>query len=523
MILVDRADGARLRELFLALLPDHPDLELYTDPRSLLDLPDGTTLVLAPSAEHADWLNISRPLFAERSLRVILWCDAETSKALARRATDFFDWISHRVECPPGVPAFAVEGLRCALLARAPGVIWRGEHLARVFQLAFPGRRIRWLSPKASLGGLKLSTMDRGSDWIGFIDLDGEARLRLIALSLTSLRCRGRVILDHPNGRLPGWHLVHDQIASTKEARQRLERLGAMRPGRLAALAGLEPEALTLAEVLLDSGIMEQTIEESSIACGDPGAALCRLAADRHLVDVQDPVAIDSNPPWLRAFARNSEIKQRRRAALAALAPELMTPPEMAAALYGELQREQSILALMSPILSSNLALASNETKLREALTLLEQGMPQKDDLYAQGLGALARILAKQARYEEAESLFRQGLAILELLRPAEKKGHWHFLLGISEVLLAQGRRAEAELFAARAMQVLAEVVPARWVVEALCRLAVVQSALRTESALATASRALDMLPRVFPPDDPACGEAAARIDEILAGIRNPD
>ena len=89
-----------MRELTGVLLPEHPELKVYLDPRPLAELPEGTTLLLVPSAEHAAWLNLNRPVFAARALRVVVCCDAETSRVLARRAPDFFDWVSHWVECP---------------------------------------------------------------------------------------------------------------------------------------------------------------------------------------------------------------------------------------------------------------------------------------------------------------------------------------------------------------------------------------------------------------------------------------
>jgi tetratricopeptide (TPR) repeat protein len=521
LILVDRADGARLRELFLALLPAHPDLELYTDPRSLLDLPEGTTLVLAPSAEHADWLNISRPLFAERSLRVILWCDVETSKALARRATDFFDWISHRVECPPGVPAFAVEGLRCALLARAPGVIWRGEHLEQAFHLAFPKRHIRWLSAKASFVGLTVSVVTRRSEWLHFIDIDGEVRLRLIEYLLRARRSRGRAILDHPSGQLPGWHLVHDRLTSVAEARHRLERLGARRPGRLIALVGLEPEAVDLAEVLLEGGVMTRTIEESARGCADPGVALSCIAAERRLVDPgHESAAIDTNPPLLRAFARDQIIRQQRRMSLVQA-----IEPWARLEITDAVRRGMSFVDLFWSAFIAEQELSAEtptniEPKLREALELLDQGGSQKDPWYAAGLEALAFILVKQGQYEDAESLLRRALTIAESSF-AETLHHSRVLSRLASVLLAQGRPEEAESFAELAMQIVAKAgdEAAPGIVDALYHLAAVQRALGKEAAISTARRALDMLPAAFAPDDPELRKVALRLEEILAGI----
>ena len=125
LILANRASPAHVRELTGVLLPEHPDLKVYLDPRPLAELPEGTTLLLVPSAEHAAWLNLNRPVFAARALRVVVCCDAETSRVLARRAPDFFDWVSHWVECPVADPtaASAPPALR-SVEARGQAQLW---------------------------------------------------------------------------------------------------------------------------------------------------------------------------------------------------------------------------------------------------------------------------------------------------------------------------------------------------------------------------------------------------------------
>jgi len=99
--------------------------------------------VLRP--EDAAWLNVARPLFAERALRVVLWSKAKTTASLARHAPDFFDWIARRVECPATQPHHAISGLRAALRARAWAVDWQGAALDEAFAQPRAGRR----SPEA--------------------------------------------------------------------------------------------------------------------------------------------------------------------------------------------------------------------------------------------------------------------------------------------------------------------------------------------------------------------------------------
>ena len=125
-----------------SLLPAHPDLEVHTDAVRLARAAKGSLIILVPDPEQATWLNLERPIFANRALRVILFSTAETSSVLARRAPDFFSWISHRIECPEGPPLHAVRGIRAALRSRARGIAWAGGDFEAAFHAALPGRAL---------------------------------------------------------------------------------------------------------------------------------------------------------------------------------------------------------------------------------------------------------------------------------------------------------------------------------------------------------------------------------------------
>lgn len=97
-------------------------------------------MVLAPRAEDADFLNINRPVFARRGLKVVLWCDEATTLALARNAVDFFDWISRRHECPPERPTHAGNQPRslralAMVLARSGRFEEAEQHLRRALSI----------------------------------------------------------------------------------------------------------------------------------------------------------------------------------------------------------------------------------------------------------------------------------------------------------------------------------------------------------------------------------------------------
>lgn len=123
LVLVDHARIDHLRALLVGLEPIAGEVPVVLEPWELEELPHGATAVYEPLPEHARELNAARPLFADRGLRVILWCSAETSAELATGAPDFFDWVSHRVECPGGAATFFLEGLEIAKKVGVGGVI----------------------------------------------------------------------------------------------------------------------------------------------------------------------------------------------------------------------------------------------------------------------------------------------------------------------------------------------------------------------------------------------------------------
>lgn len=128
-MLVDRARPERLGDLVRSLSRDHPDVEVYTNAVELTQVSEGALAVLVPDPKQASWLNLERPIFANRALRVILFSDADTSGVLARRAPDFFNWISHRIECPEGAPLPAVRGT--GAVGREPQPRYRSAFVVR--------------------------------------------------------------------------------------------------------------------------------------------------------------------------------------------------------------------------------------------------------------------------------------------------------------------------------------------------------------------------------------------------------
>lgn len=327
---MDHARPELLGELVRALLPAHPELEVHTDVPRVLDAPHGATLVLVPRAEDADWLNINRPVFAQRELRVVLFCDTETTVALARKAVDFFDWISHRVECPSKPPRFAVAGIRCALAARAPGIVWQGGDLEATFAAARPHGRLHRVSAARPYAEMLAEVRQHRGAWLAWTDIDSQFRLRRVRWALAEAGHRTRTILVEPAVSSPGWWPVHARVQDVREARSLLEKAGASHPGRIAALNELEPEAITLMQSLLEDGIDDPTPDAALMLVNSPeGASSPALeAANRQFA--RSILRGEMIPPLARAF-ESARLRQLCRTELSAITRQLEADQQVGA------------------------------------------------------------------------------------------------------------------------------------------------------------------------------------------------
>ena len=310
LALVDRAHPARLGDLVRTLRHTWPDVEVHTDVRSLDEVAPGSVIVLAPRAEDADWLNQRRPLFAERKLKVVLWCDQATTVALARHAVDFFDWISHRQDCPPGPAPFAVNGVRAALEGSWP-MVWTGsarqEAVDEVLRAAMPaGTRSRLLVGSCPYD--ELVDAMHGKDFV-VVRISSPRQLRRARWARAQTGRTSRIILVAPGLDCPGFWPVHDRFEDLARARTALTDAGAGAPGRLAALLDLEPEALAIATTLLKKGVNGDEIEGATLQTMDPGVGLVLLAKHRESLRMSDPFFVDAQPPALRGLANRPKTR----------------------------------------------------------------------------------------------------------------------------------------------------------------------------------------------------------------------
>ncbi|MBN1208930.1 MAG: tetratricopeptide repeat protein, partial [Myxococcaceae bacterium] len=450
-----------LGELVRALLPEHPELEVHTDVTSMLEVAQGATLVLAPRAEDAAWLNINRPVFSYRELRVILWCDAETTLALAQQAVDFVDWISHRVECPSEPPRYAVAGIRCALADRVPGIVWLGGDLEACFAAARPRGRLHRISAAQPYAELVKEVKAHRRQWLAWADIDDASRLRRVRWALAEARHQTRVFMIEPAVPSPGWRRIHARAGELRSARETLARAGARYPGRLAALIDLEPEAIELLAQLLQQGERDQPIETELLGATDPGALVARLVSQREaapeqaLTREQAPIPLvrgmgerllplrkeelgnisrqldedrhvgTENVAWWAAWSRTPASTEQ----VLRLAPVIRG--FVAEPLLRSRQRTGGFWRLLG-----RLALDAGEADVARHWSeqALEASQSHEAD-HALSLHILALASKAQGRYSEAEALLRRSLSIDEKALGGEHPDYGASLHALAGVL----------------------------------------------------------------------------------------
>ncbi|MFO0757554.1 MAG: hypothetical protein U0359_13745 [Byssovorax sp.] len=298
---MDRANDAALGALVRGLMVEYPDLLVLTEAQQVEDAPHGAVMVLVARTEDALWLNLARPIFADRALKVVLWSKAEVTAELLRRAPDFFDWIARRFECPAAAPAFAVAGMRAALRARAWAVAFKGPGLDEVFAASFPKRSLVRASVSLNDASLLSVVKTAGPAWIGWSHvLDEQGANRLKAL-LVGARRRGRNVIDHAMVEVPGAWPVSGAMVKLE---------GAGVPARLSAMLDLEPEAIGMAAELLSSGMSLAEVEGAVLRAGDPGAAVGKLVGDRRGIDPVLVAGYRAPGPMLRAFLFDPRVRE---------------------------------------------------------------------------------------------------------------------------------------------------------------------------------------------------------------------
>ncbi|HVK71219.1 MAG TPA: hypothetical protein VM694_42470, partial [Polyangium sp.] len=245
-------------------------------------------VVLVPEAVAAWWLNMNRPVFARKALKVVLFCRREVTEVLAREAPDFYDWIAQRHECPPGVAEHAVFGIRQALRCRAPGILFaygdefqhplerqaRIEWFERIFREALPGRILRWIDATKPYATIVTEIRNAGRAWVA-CDTITSTQFERFRWALAEVRRKTRAILlipDYYEDRF--WNISADVWTPLHEVTKLLANAGARHPGRLAAVSGLEDDLITWLIELLRRGYPEEELLAAMLRSADPGAGL---------------------------------------------------------------------------------------------------------------------------------------------------------------------------------------------------------------------------------------------------------
>jgi tetratricopeptide (TPR) repeat protein len=303
VLLVQGTSDGCLGGLVRALLPDHPQLGVFTDPAALAQAPVGSACLLIPAEDPTAWAAGARDQTAARQLRLVLWL------AEAEPAGDLFPG-AQRFTCPQRPASHGIQGLHAG--AHGPGVEWLGGPLVPALEAAHPERAIRRISAAQSYDELLRAVAGAGDDWACWDEIDGLFTLRRLRWALAEQGRWGRSVLVEPEVSSPGWWPAHAQLAPLGESIERLAQAGASQPGRLAALADMEPEAIDLVEVLLATEAPEAEIQAVMMDGADPGAALARLGRSRGLFTADDVVNRLVAPPIQRAFGADQDIRTLR-------------------------------------------------------------------------------------------------------------------------------------------------------------------------------------------------------------------
>jgi tetratricopeptide (TPR) repeat protein len=332
VLIVRNASDSCLGTVVRALLPAWPDIDVLVDPAALAEAPTGSLRILRPPPDAPGWFASALAHATSRELRLVLWlAPADTAKLDPADSAAIDE--APTVECPAHPIAHGVQGLHAG--AHGPGVEWLGGPLAPALEAAHPERAIQWLSASGSYDDLLQAVEQAGDDWACWTDVDGQFALRRVRWGLAEIGRWGRSVLVEPEVCSPGWWPVHAQNAPLEQAMDRLSQAGAAHPGRLAALAGLEPEGIDLVEVLLATEAPEPEIQAAMIDGSDPGAALARLGRARGLFTADDVVNRLVAPPIQRAFGADEAIRALRSERFEKLGEQVLESQEIPMDLLG--------------------------------------------------------------------------------------------------------------------------------------------------------------------------------------------
>ena len=459
LTLVDRAAPSRLREAFLRLHARDPATDLIVDVQQLAELPLGTTVMLAItpsiSAGALAWLNLNRPVIADRRLNIVLWCEGDEAAVLARGAPDFFDWISARVDCPPAPTAFAVADVKAAIRARVPGIAWAGPGLEETLAAVRPGRPIRRVAIDSYESMIDaLTSRERG--WLVLDGINSDFHLRRLQWAMAETGRRVIVFRRAGEKTLPGWRTVQAEHLEIADAVKLLAWAGGRGP--LAALTGLDPLATAIAVSLLRRGIGAARLEQLLTAPTDPFTTLQAIAQspDRHTAE---PARIERDDDAVVATLRESPPGSRPWVEIgtAALEGGDFEAARRWLTRGNHLLAQDASPALVAFVLLQRGQACHRAGDLAAARDDLEQaysiaGTTQDPVLIAKAAAYLGHVLLDQGDMQRASSHLESGLAATASLGDHEDVAALLDMLAMSRLVL--GDRAGARQHLERALSI---------------------------------------------------------------------
>jgi RNA polymerase sigma factor (sigma-70 family) len=268
-VLIESATAGGLRALVASLLARESRPVVCFHATELLDVPDDSLVVLTVQEAELNWLNLNRPIVANKRLRLILWLDFPLHR-LRSRAPDFFDWISHVVRCPQRPPQFVVKGLLDAHAANRP-VAWRGRHLdVALDAIGLGGARIA--AGKEFAQVVATIASDRVPIWTEALDVWHSLRIELAMQHVQ----QEWWIVDRPGFESPRYLAVSDETLPWEAATERLMTAAPTADRSVAAcvaaLLEATPDAMEEAVRTLSNGVpMEALLRlDDVITSADP-------------------------------------------------------------------------------------------------------------------------------------------------------------------------------------------------------------------------------------------------------------
>lgn len=424
------------------------------------DLTPGSLVVLTVSTSDAAWLNTHRPLFARRRLRVLLLANDETAGGLARTAPDFFDWISHVVQCPHFLRAHLVASLK--VYRAAPGIRFFGADAQEYLRKAFPDEPLEVVVGPVRYEELVRAFQDAQDQRVVVLADVHPVRLRW---AMAEARHKGGCVVGFA---VPGW----PSLDATPTSFGALAGLLPSRSGDLMAAVDAEPEALALASELERKGWSTHDLFEAAKVSDDGGAAFGtlllvtqpRMGNEAGLWIAPSPVL---RAHWRTKHAPSQQSLRVRHIESRLIAGQVPDASEMAAwasASQSAALTVQNLAPAPYMVFALEPCLRQAEVPWRDlarfatdagqydvavswAVRAVQLAESRSDaPQLGKALFCLGEAKSYQGKYVEAEALHRQSLTIKEAAFGKDHPDYGASLHALAGVLLRQGRYDEAEV-----------------------------------------------------------------------------